>query len=292
VARHGEDYRFTRLKKNPMNDLTGKWQATFGLDKEKPYPAIGEFIQNGNDLSATFLTETGDYRYLHGTVQRNKLYLSCFDGAHAFLFEAKMEESGNLLGSFRSGNHYKTLWEAVRNDEASLKSPYQLTKMLDPSETFDFTFLSSSGKEVSLDDEAFNGKVKIVQIFGTWCPNCKDEMLFLVDYLNEKPNDNLEVIGLAFERYRDTTKVLDQLNTYKERLNIPYELLYAGPASKKEAIGALPMLNEIISYPTMIFLDENNHVVKIHTGFAGPATSTFETFVTEFNETIKELTAR
>ena len=36
------------------------------------------------------MTETGDYRYLDGVVSGSKMYLSAFDGAHAFLFNKKM----------------------------------------------------------------------------------------------------------------------------------------------------------------------------------------------------------
>ena len=114
-AKHGRDHRFTQLKKEPLFDISGKWETTFGIDKSEPYPAIGEFKQSGNKLTGTFLTETGDYRFLEGTVQANKMYLSVFDGSHAFLFEAKLMEDSTLIGSFRSGNHYKTLWEAKRN---------------------------------------------------------------------------------------------------------------------------------------------------------------------------------
>ena len=71
--------------------------------------------KDGNKLTGTFRTDTGDYRFLEGSVQANKMYLSVFDGSHAFLFEAKLMEDSALIGSFRSGNHYKTLWEAERD---------------------------------------------------------------------------------------------------------------------------------------------------------------------------------
>ena len=72
-------------------------------------------------------------------------------------------------------------------------------------------------------------------------------------------------------------------------MNIPYDILWAGSSNKKEAAKTLPMLNAIISYPTMIFIDKNDKVRKIHTGFSGPATSEYATFKTEFNQFVKEL---
>jgi hypothetical protein len=71
-------------------------------------------------------------------------------------------------------------------------------------------------------------------------------------------------------------------------MKVPYPMLIAGTSDKKKANEALPMLNAIISYPTMIFIDKNDKVVKIHTGFNGPATSEYETFVKEFETIVSE----
>jgi hypothetical protein len=49
------------------------------------------------------------------------------------------------------------------------------------------------------------------------------------------------------------------------------------------------MLNQIVSYPTMIFIDKFGEVRRIHTGFSGPATSTYEDFKADFNLFINEL---
>jgi hypothetical protein len=51
------------------------------------------------------------------------------------------------------------------------------------------------------------------------------------------------------------------------------------------------MLNSIIAYPTMIFLDEENKVQKIHTGFNGPATSDYPLFVEAFEDYMKQFLA-
>jgi len=142
---------------------------------------------------------------------------------------------------------------------------------------------------ISLDNEKFNNKVKIVQILGTWCPNCRDETEFLMDYLKKNPSDEVEIIALAFEKYRDEDKALKILKTYKEKFNIPYDLCYAGYYNKKEAAKALPMLNAIISYPTMIFLDKTDNIKRIHTGFSGPATSEFKEFSKEFKSYMDNL---
>jgi hypothetical protein len=110
VARYGKAYRFTELRKTPAADLSGRWRATFGEDQ--PTPAVGEFQQKGNYLTGAFSTPEGDYRHLEGTVQADKVYLSSFDGRHAYLFEGKILPDGTLIGSFRSGRNRPVIWQA------------------------------------------------------------------------------------------------------------------------------------------------------------------------------------
>lgn len=289
LAKHGQGHRFTTLSKTPVADISGKWEVTMETETDHPSKAIGEFVQKGNYLTGTFLTETGDHRFLEGTVQSNKVYLSCFDGAHAFLYEAKILEDGTMIGSFRSGTHYRTVWEAKRNADFQLGNPDELTFLKPGYDRFSFAFKNTEGKTVSLDDAAYQGKVKIIQIMGTWCPNCMDETRFLLNYLKENPNPNLAIIGLAFERYEEEAKAMKAIQTYKKRLDIPYEILLAGSSDKEKAAAALPMLNQVLSYPTTIFIDSQNKVRRIHTGFSGPATSQHEAFKTDFQNFVSNL---
>lgn len=288
IARHGKGYRFTTLKKEPVTDISGRWEAMFGLDEEKPYPAIGEFKQEGNYLTGTFLTETGDYRYLEGTIQHDKIYLSCFDGSHAFLFEAKIK-GDSLEGVYRSGHRYRTLWTARRNSEARLTDPHKLTFLKPGYERFDFAFPNADGKTIALSDPAYKGKVTLVQIMGTWCPNCRDETSFLMDYRRSHADAGLATVALAFERHKDPEKARHALRTYREKMGLDYEVLLAGNSDKEAASKALPMLNAVVSFPTLIILDKKGKVRQIHTGFSGPATSEFESFKRSFDELVQQL---
>jgi len=290
-AYHGQGHRFATTKVEPAVDLTGRWQVTFEEGTEDEYPAIGEFKQDGYKVTGTFLTETGDYRYLEGTIQGDKVYLSCFDAAHAFLFEAKVLEDESLTGIFRSGKHYTSSWSAVRNSNATLSDAFELTTATNPEQKFDFTFPGLDGNMVSLSDDRFDDKVKLVKITGTWCPNCKDETMFLKDYFDSNPSDEVEVIEIAFERYKDDEKNIAQLQRYKEKLDLPFTMLYGGTSSKKNASEKLPQISSVMSYPTLIFVDRQNNIKKIHTGFSGPATSGYAKFKNDFDQIMKELLA-
>jgi len=290
LAKHGQDHRFTTLRKDPVMDISGRWSVTFGVEEgAESYPAIGEFQQDGNHLTGTFLTETGDYRYLQGSVQADKVYLSTFDGSHAFMFEAKIRPDSSMLGSFRSGEHFRTLWEAKRAPDAELRDPDELTKLKEGYETINFSFPNPKGETISLSDPQYQGKPVIVQLMGTWCPNCRDESVFLRDYLEQHPDQELEVIALAFERYKKQDKSMDAIRTYKQQLGLEYEILLAGSSDKAAAAKALPMLNRVYSYPTMVMLGADGKVQRIHTGFAGPATGQYAEFKKDFNTFIEKL---
>ena len=205
------------------------------------------------------------------------MFLSTFDGSHAYLFEAKLLEDGSLSGIYRSGNHYKTYWSARKDDSVELRDPHGLTHMVDSSALLSFRFVNPEGKMVSPDDEQYVGKPKVVTIFGTWCPNCRDENVFLAEYFSAHPDFDVKVISIAFERL-DSVRAVEAIEKYKAEFGIPWEILYGGKAKKSLVAEKIPLLEKFISYPTMFFVDRDNRVVRIHTGFYGPATEEYDRF--------------
>lgn len=293
-ALNGQPYRFFQTLEPPVANLTGKWDCNFEIETENPTRAIGEFVQNGNQLTGTFLNPTGDDRYLEGVVSGDRLHLSVFDGSHAYLYEAKILPDGTLSGIYRSGNHFKTYWEGKRTDTLELKDlgdPLTLTKM-NSDEAFELSLPDANGNMIDISKGTFAGKPKIIQIMGTWCPNCKDETTFLLEYLNKNPDPGFEILGVSFERHTDTTKAIAAIETYKEKMKIPYPVLYGGSNDKAKASAMLPLLNKVVAYPTLIFLDAQNKVVAIHTGFSGPATSGYEAFKEEFAGLVSKMKTR
>jgi thiol-disulfide isomerase/thioredoxin len=289
-AYFGKGYRFTPLRKPPVADLSGQWAVTFtGSGDGEPFPGVAELRQESNELRGTIRTETGDYRYLEGTVQGDKMYLSVFDGSHAFLFEALLREDGSLIGTFRSGRHYLAEWTAVRDEDAELSDPNALTRLREDV-PFDVAFPTVEGEVVQLSE--LEGP-KLVQLFGTWCPNCRDETQFLQEYLAENNTKDLQVVALAFEQYGpNDERSRAAIRRYREQLDVDWPILLAGSSDKKLAGRALPMLNRVISFPTLLFVDRDNRVQRIHTGFNGPATSKYAAFREEFDASVQALLER
>ncbi|MFK5982109.1 MAG: TlpA disulfide reductase family protein [Flavobacteriaceae bacterium] len=254
--------------------IEGVWEAVFSPNTEEDrYIAKGIFYQNGSTITGTFRTTTGDYRYLEGTLNGDKLQLSTFDGAHAFLFEAIVTDS-TMTGFFYSGNHWKEPFVAKRNSGYELPKATSLTYLKDGYESIDFSFPMTNEKMISLSDERYKNKVVVVQIMGTWCPNCLDETKYYSQYYNLHKNDNIEFVALAFEYAKTEKKAFNSINRFQEKINVPYPILLAqfGTSDKNKANEKLPMLNHILSYPTTIFIDKKGKVRRIHTGFNGPAT--------------------
>lgn len=289
-ALHGQPYRFFQTLTPPVADLTGRWDCMFEIETDHPFRAIGDFVQKGNILTGTFMTNTGDDRYLEGVVNGDRLHLSVFDGSHAYLYEAKIL-NGQLSGIYRSGKHYKTYWEGKKSDTLNISvlgDPLTLTQMK-KDEVFSLALPAPDGTTIDISKGNFAGKPKIIQVMGTWCPNCKDETTYLLEYLQKHPDPGFEIVGVAFERHIEVPKALEALKTYKEKMKIPYPIVYGGSNDKAKASEVLPMLNKVVAFPTMIFLNASNKVVAIHTGFAGPATSGYEDFKKEFEALVQKM---
>ena len=152
-----------------------------------------------------------------------------------------------------------------------------------------FSFPNLKGDTINLKDPKFAGKPVIVQIMGSWCPNCLDESLYLKEQYEQYHKDGLEIIGLTFERARDYETALKRATKMERDLALPYPILLAGATRDDKAAELLPMLNHIMSYPTSIYLNKDHAVVKIHTGFSGPGTPVYEDFVAENDKFIQSL---
>lgn len=291
-AEINDSIRFYRKHKEKISDVSGNWEVVFSPNSEADrYIAKGIFKQENHKVTGTFRTTTGDYRYLEGILDQNELKLSTFDGAHAFLFTAEVTDS-TMKGMFYSGNHWKEPFKAVRNESYELPDANTLTFLKEGYNKFEFSFPDVNGKIVSLNDDRFRNKVVLVQIMGTWCPNCLDETKFYSSFYNDLNNDNFEIVALAFEYAKTEESAINSIKRLEENLGIRYPVLLAqfGSSSKVKAQEKLPMLNHVLSYPTSIFIDKKGAVRKIHTGFNGPATGEkFTQFKQEFNDFVNEL---
>jgi thiol-disulfide isomerase/thioredoxin len=116
------------------------------------------------------------------------------------------------------------------------------------------------------------GKVVIIQIMGTWCPNCMDETNFYKELYDLYHDKGLEILSVGYEYAETFEEQAKKIETLKTRKNLDFTFLVGGKASKDLASKDFSALNEIISFPTSIFIGRDGQVKRIHTGFNGPST--------------------
>ncbi|MFT3993936.1 MAG: TlpA disulfide reductase family protein [Dysgonomonas sp.] len=287
----GNVLRFDPVSITTTNSPIGKWDVQFVNEKGDTTNNVGIFELKNNILTGSILTNTGDLRYLEGNLTSDGFQLSAFSGSSPRLLTAVFEGTNDFVGKLYTVRGVTKLI-GKRNPNAALADPFSLTQLKKGYNSLSFTFPNSKGKQISLSDPQYKGKVVIVSILGSWCPNCLDELEFLVPWYNENKDRGVEIVGLAFE-YKDSPEAVNAtLDRLIKRYNIPYEVLYAGKPGDESTAKALPALDRVKSYPTTIFIDKKGVVRKIHTGFSGPATGLFyDDFKTEFNHLIDELLA-
>ncbi|NJM26439.1 MAG: TlpA family protein disulfide reductase [Bacteroidia bacterium] len=288
-AVHGQNYRFQASTAYDVPDFTGEYAVTF-MTESDTVPAIGMFQQDGAHVTGSFLTPTGDYRYLEGAVYHDTLRVSTFDGNHAYVFSAIRNPDSSLSGDFYSGKTYHASWVAFRDAEAAMPDASTLTYLKEGYETISFKFPDVNGNLVSLNDDKYMNKVVVLQLSGTWCPNCMDETNFLSAWYRENSDRGVEIIGLAYEAKADFAYASERVRKMVDKLHVPYDFVIAGTRDKEEASKTLPMLNRVIAFPTTIFVGKDGKVKGIHTGFSGPGTGIyFERYKEHFNQTVNEL---
>ncbi|HEX4227087.1 MAG TPA: TlpA disulfide reductase family protein [Bryobacteraceae bacterium] len=246
-------------------------------------------------VSAAILRVDGDTGALVGDFKDGKWVLNHFDGARASVADVTPKAGGSLDIEFRSGKSQPRRYTAVRADQAKAEGlpeptdPDEQTRVQDPNEPLRFSFRDLSGKLVSNSDPQFRSKVVLVNVTGSWCPNCHDEAPFLVDLYRRYHSQGLEIVALDFEepeQLEDPTR----LQAFIKKYGIEYTYLLAGEPS--ELHEKLPQAVNLNSWPTTFFLGRDGRVRAIHAGFAAPASGDFnETLKKETNERIEKLLA-
>jgi len=277
---------------SPKIELSGKWETYFSPKTPDQESAIGLFKQELNKITGTFLTETGDYRFLEGTVEGSSFFVSCFDGSHAFLVTGSME-NGFIKGTFYSGKHYQTSWTATKNELFKLQNADSLTYLKSSDALVKFTLKDLSGAEFYFPNTTTLNKVVIIQIMGTWCPNCMDETKYYKELYAKYHSQGLEIISIGYEAAETFEEQVAKIQHLKKRHNLEFTFLVGGIANKGKASEDFAMLNEVISFPTTIFIGRDGIVKRIHTGFNGPGTGSYYTeYVEKTNALIESLLAQ
>ncbi|WP_219224925.1 peroxiredoxin family protein [Pedobacter antarcticus] len=293
TAEQGKDYRFVEPGKDvaPAADLTGKWEFK-GFSKEAVPNKVAILKQVGNKLTGVVMQVTGDSRELEGTVQGNQFVLSGFSGPSPRIYRGTINEDGTLSGEISQGIYDNLKFTGVKDSKVELPDPYTLTSLKPGLKKLAFTFPDLNGKPVSLTDDKYQGKVVIVELVGTWCPNCTDQTVFLSPWFNKNKDRGVEAIAIGFEQKDDLEYGKYTLGKLRDKYDIKYDILFGGLADKRLVADKLPALNKFIAYPTTIIIDRKGEVREIYTGYTGTVTGQYYSeYEKKFNKVLDELLA-
>jgi thiol-disulfide isomerase/thioredoxin len=250
--------------------LVGRWDATM-FQGWGTSPRVFEIHNGPAGLEGTIVSNSGDYGHFSGGAAADSFSLAHFDGSFVYLLTGRLD-GDTLRGVFHAGLRTQTPWKAVRSTGAPhLKPPTEVTRA-DTTAPFAFGFPDLSGRMVRNTDLRFQGKVVLVDVFGTWCPTCHNAAPALVRLWRKYHSRGLEIVGLAFEVTGDTAVDARQVRRYRDKFGIPFPLLLAGISDTEAAAASLPQLQGFTAFPTTVFLGRDGRARRIQAGFYGPAT--------------------
>lgn len=241
--------------------------------------------QTGAEVSGAILRVDGDTGNLTGRYRDGTFVMSHFSGARPLLLEVTPQDDGSLL-LVQNGQRELVAFPSEGPAAMTLPSPTdpsQFTTVRDSEEPFQFDFPDLEGRMVSHDDARFAGKVVLVSITGSWCPNCHDEAPFLSGLYKTYQAQGLEIVALSFEEQEQLADPT-RLRAFIERYGLDYTFLLAGVPDDVSA--KVPQAVNLNAFPTTFILGRDGRVRAVHAGFPSPASGSF------YTETLEEMTSQ
>ena len=255
-------------------------------DQEKP--ALLQLSKKDGVLVGTIATSTGDSRFMTGYEVEGGFELMGFDGRFIYKVSAKVTD-GNIEGHVWAGMTGYYTFSGTSDESAVLENPEEMSKLRDDYTHIEWHLPGLDGDTVHFDSRTIT-KPTILAIQGSWCPNCMDEGRVLDQYYREFEGA-IDVYGLSYEYSGTLEKATAAVQKMERDLGTSFPMVIATYDPKQDRNAVLP-LEQIRSYPTSIMLDHQGNVVKIHTGFYGPSTKEYETYVMETREELEALVAK
>lgn len=281
--------RRSSISEPPM--IEEKWALTFSPGETGESKGICLVQQDGANVTGTIMTEVGDYRFFEGILDGDSIRMSCFDGVHAFLFHGKKSDTG-WQGQMIYDKGYSESWTAEYKVEAELRDPFDIVKIEPGKQKPYYDLLGAGEGPDAINPEKYQGKVLVIQVFGTWCPNSYDQTRYLVDWYNENSDRKVEILASSYEANYSKEYGLQRIEEYRVANEIPYDIVLGGKLSKRGAAMAFEFIDQLEAFPTLIIMDKQGYARHVLSYFNGPATGAyFQEFDEKFNKIIDALEA-
>lgn len=298
--------RESRSRGQAAERIAGNWEVAVKSAKGESAWELhvdqSELASPKSQIRAVIQRVDGDTGSLYGQCDDSSCEVSHLTPAGPAFYRFKLSEDpagketllvSNLLHADMPNDPQQNL-VAVRPGAARAANlpkptdPTQQTTMKDPKARFVFSAPDLSGRTVSNTDPQFDGKVVIVSIGGSWCPNCHDEAPVLESLYKQFHSRGLEIVNLSFEDDPDEVRTPARLRAFIAKYHLDYTVLLAGTTDQLNK--KIQQANNLDCWPTSFFLDRTGRVRQIHAGFAGPANrEAHAALVKEMTETVSEL---
>ncbi len=256
--------------------INGDWEIAVKSPKgESAWTLRVTPFGGSGEVNAVILRIDGDTGGLYGGFHADtgEYLVSRFAASGATLYSLKPLADGTLqvTNLLRDGQQWIARRVNVARQEklAEPTKATEQTSVTDPTKPFLFSAPNLAGEPVASTDAQLQGKVRIVAIGGSWCPNCHDEAPFLVELYNRFHTQGLEIVNLSFE---EETQMKDpqRLRAFVAKYRIPYTVLLAG--TPEQLAEKVPQGKNLNCWPTSFFIGRDGLVKETHAGFSGPAT--------------------
>ncbi len=117
-----------------------------------------------------------------------------------------------------------------------------------------FELPSSQGSVVSSDQ--FDGEVRLINFWATWCPPCRVEIPWFIEFKRQYEDLGFEVVGVTLDGENS-----EGIARFIRDLEINYPIVLSNEKILKEIGG-------IIGVPTTFILDRRGWVAMKHVGLA------------------------
>ncbi|MDH5475288.1 MAG: TlpA family protein disulfide reductase [Cyclobacteriaceae bacterium] len=280
--------RFSSALPKSNVSIENTWNITLTQPDGQTSISVGLFSQNKNKVRGSLLTETGDFRFFEGVIYGDSIRLSSFDGVHGFLMLGSYQNN-TWSGVFHYENDYSEKWAATYDAEAKLTEPFSLITVKPNTHKSYYDILSAGGDYNAIDRDKLEGKVVIIQLMGTWCPNSLDQSKYLAQWYKKQNHEELALIAVTYEP-GDKFYAQQRIESYTTQLNITYPMYIGGSLSKAQAALAFPNMTKINAFPTLVMIDRQGYIRFIDSYFNGPATGAYyQEFDKNFNERVEIL---
>ena len=151
-----------------------------------------------------------------------ELHLSRFDGIHALRLDGHFVSPDRIEGVFHVAPGRPLNFVATRSvhlRRASRKPSASPRSRIPPSLSA-FTARMPPAPPSRKTIQRFRGKVVLLDIFGTWCPNCHDEAPVLQWLYAKFHARGLEIVGLSYEYVDDRARSQRLLGIYRRKYSI------------------------------------------------------------------------